>query len=174
MNNSLEVIELTSVDDNIIELANLLKEVVNKGASVGFLAPINTDTAIEYWSKVLKHGVILYVAKINNEIRGAVQLHLAMQQNGTHRAEVSKLMVDPSSRRCGIASTLMKTIESRATNEGRSLIILDTRLGDQSNILYKSLGYVESGTIPSYAQSSDGKLHGTVFYYKLLGQKQTT
>ncbi|KOA20813.1 hypothetical protein CLHOM_09560 [Clostridium homopropionicum DSM 5847] len=60
----------------------------------------------------------------------------------------------------------MQNAEKRATAEGRSLLVLDTRLGDPSNLLYKSIGYIEAGRIPKYAQSANGCLDETVFYYK--------
>ena len=44
--------------------------------------------------------------------------------------------------------------------------MLDTREGDPSNKLYKSLDYQEVGTIPGYAISPNGKLDATVIYYK--------
>jgi len=46
--------------------------------------------------------------------------------------------------------------------------VLDTRLGDHAERLYRKLGYVEVGTIPSYAQSAIGTLEATITFYKLL------
>lgn len=79
---------------------------------------------------------------------------------------MKELMVDQQYRRNGIAKLLMETAESRARAEGRSLLVLDTRSGDPSNLLYRSLGYIEAGRIPKYAKSSDGNLDETTFYYK--------
>ena len=46
--------------------------------------------------------------------------------------------------------------------------MLDTREGDPSNTLYKSLDYQEAGKIPEYAISPNGNLDATVIYYKFL------
>jgi ribosomal protein S18 acetylase RimI-like enzyme len=56
----------------------------------------------------------------------------------------------------------MQKAEERAKQEGRSLLVLDTREGDRSNYLYTSIGFVEAGRIPRYAQSANGELHATV------------
>ncbi|SIB68460.1 Acetyltransferase [Mycobacteroides abscessus subsp. abscessus] len=77
-------------------------------------------------------------------------------------------MTHTNFRRKGIGRRLMEAAEKRAMDDGVSLIVLDTREGDPSNLLYRSLGYTESGMIPCYARSEDGSLHTTVFYYKLL------
>jgi ribosomal protein S18 acetylase RimI-like enzyme len=64
----------------------------------------------------------------------------------------------------------MQIAEEAAVLDQRSLLVLDTRQGDPSNLLYQSLGYEQAGVIPSYAQSANGQLHSTVFYYKVCGK----
>jgi GNAT superfamily N-acetyltransferase len=159
--------EVKSMEPNFLEqLSELLISVVEDGASIGFLPPLNTDEAIEYWQEVIQPGVIVWVAVKDGKIIGTVQLHLAMKKNASHRAEVAKLMVHPNYRRNGIAKLLMQAIEEAAKIDGRNLLVLDTRSGDPSNILYKSFDYLEAGRIPKYARSSSGSLDGTIFYYK--------
>ncbi|WP_209847416.1 GNAT family N-acetyltransferase [Paenibacillus sediminis] len=163
------ILKLKSMEPAMLnELSEMLINVVEDGASVGFLAPLRMKEAVEYWEQVISPGVMLWIAVMEEKIVGTIQLHLAMKANGSHRAEVAKLMVHPSYRRNGIARLLMQTVESAAKAEGRSLLILDTRLGDPSNELYKSLGYIEAGQIPNYAKSSNGHLDATVFYYKQI------
>lgn len=168
MAGDVKIEEIYVVGDYIDALSNLLIKVVNEGAAIGFLPPINQITAKEYWQEVLTPGVILFVAKVNNETVGSIQLHLCTKQNGLHRAEICKVITDPQFRRQGIASTLLKTVEKRAKQEGRTLLILDTREGDPSNFLYQSMGYMESGKIPNFAKSANGDLHTTVIYYKMI------
>lgn len=112
--------------------------------------------------------MILYVAKINNEVAGSIQLHFVTKPNGIHRAEICKLMTHPNFRRNGIGRSLMCKAEERAKQENRTLLVLDTREGDPSNKLYKSLDYQEAGKIPEYAISPNGNLDATVIYYKFL------
>ncbi|OOR18049.1 GNAT family N-acetyltransferase [Bacillus cereus] len=165
---SIVIEEIKRFDEDIEELSELLKTVVDDGASIGFLPSLEEKEAAKYWQTVLAPEVILYVAKINNEVAGSVQLHLVTKPNGIHRAEICKLMTHPNFRRNGIGRSLMQKAEERAKQENRSLLVLDTREGDPSNRLYKSLDYQESGKIPGYAISPNGELDATIIYYKMI------
>jgi ribosomal protein S18 acetylase RimI-like enzyme len=160
--------QLKSIGTHMDELSELLIQVVEDGASIGFLPPLKLSEAKRYWENVLNPDVILFVAKVDNQIAGSVQLHLCTKQNGVHRAEIAKLMTHPDYRRNGIGRLLMQKAEERAKQEGRSLLVLDTREGDPSNHLYTSLGYIQAGRIPDYAKSATGELHATIFYYKCI------
>ncbi|OBZ13987.1 MULTISPECIES: GNAT family N-acetyltransferase [Bacillales] len=151
-----------------VHLADLLVEVVEEGASIGFLPPLSMSEAISYWSHVIHEDVILWIAERNGEMVGSVQLHLCSRPNGSHRAEIAKLMVHPNARRKGLGHILMAAAEERAREQNRSLLVLDTRAGDPSNRLYRAMDYIEAGRIPRYAKSADGELHDTVYYYKNL------
>ncbi|WP_054023003.1 GNAT family N-acetyltransferase [Bacillus sp. FJAT-28004] len=160
--------QIRSIGEHINGLSDLLVQVVEDGASIGFLPPMKQSEAAMYWEDVLSPEVILFIAKIDNHIVGSVQLHLCMKQNGGHRVEIAKLMTHPNYRLRGIGRSLMQKAERRARDEGRTLLVLDTRDGDPSNNLYTSLGFIEAGRIPDYAQSANGQLDATVFYYKKL------
>ena len=162
--------QLHSTEEHMEELSELLIQVVEDGASVGFLPPLDLAEAMDYWEEVIHPDVLLWVAKNNNRIIGSVQLHLCSKSNGLHRAEIAKLMTHPHYRRLGVGRLLMERAEETARKKGRSLLVLDTREGDPSNFLYNSLGYREVGRIPYYAKSTNGKLDSTVFYYKLIGK----
>lgn len=154
------------------KLVSLLQDAVTHGASVGFLLPLSDADALAYWQDVAKaiagpHRILL-VAKVNDEIAGAIQLDLASRANGSHRAEIAKLMVHTTFRRQGVAQALMNAIEQEAKLAGRTTLILDTRAGDPSEILYSKLGYQRAGTIPEYARNTNGQLDATVFMYKLF------
>lgn len=168
-NGAIMIHRLTKIEEPILRaLSGLLVDVVNEGASIGFLAPLTAEASTAYWSHVLDEGVLLWTAMIDGQLAGSVQLHLALKSNALHRAEVAKLMVHPDYRRRGIGERLMGVAEEACKHEGRSLIVLDTRRGDPSNGLYKKLGYIVAGQIPGYARSSNGSLDGTVIYYKQL------
>ncbi|MFC0044496.1 GNAT family N-acetyltransferase [Metabacillus iocasae] len=163
-----KVEQIQSIEEHIDELSELLIQVVEAGASIGFLPGLQLADAYDYWRSVGRSDVLLFVAKINNQIAGTVQLHLCTKQNGSHRVEIAKLMTHPNYRRNGIGRYLMKKAEERAQYEGKTLIVLDTREGDPSNLLYSSIGYCQAGKIPNYARSANGELHATIFYYKTL------
>jgi len=150
----------------------LLRDVVDGGASVGFLPPLGADEAAAYWQSVAAAleggGRRLWIARDTGGVIGAVQLDLERRANGDHRAELSKLMVLTSARRHGIGRLLMEAAEAEARRIGRTTLVLDTRQGDPSEALYRGVGWQPAGVIPRYARSADGTLHATVFYYKLL------
>lgn len=154
------------------ELVTLLQDTVASGASVGFLPPLSQEEAREYWISVLEDMAqnkrVLLIARHSAQVVGAVQLELATKANARHRAEVQKLFVLQQERQRGIGRLLMEAIEPIARERGRTLLVLDTRLGDHAERLYRKLGYVEVGIIPSYAQSATGTLDATIIFYKLL------
>ena len=154
---------------SLAQLVDVLVACVDDGASIGFLPPLDPTEAEAYWLGVPKPGVVLLVAHDDaGAIVGTVQLHLESRPDGRHRAEVAKLMVHPRARRRGIARRLMHEAEAIARAEDRTLLVLDTRAGDPSNDLYRSLGWVEAGRIPGYAISATGSRDATVIYYKEL------
>jgi ribosomal protein S18 acetylase RimI-like enzyme len=166
--NVLKIEEIKSIESHIVPLSELLVKVVDDGASIGFLPPMKLSVARHYWQTVINPDVILFIAKINNEIVGTIQVHLCTKENGLHRAEIAKLMTGPNARRKGVARALMKVAEERAVSEGRTLLVLDTRDGDPSNHLYQSIGFIPAGKIPNFALSGEGELDTTVIYYKNL------
>jgi acetyltransferase len=152
------------------DLADLLCDAVDSGASIGFLPPVLRNEANSYWESVeqaMRNGSrVLIVASDASGIAGAVQLGLEMRANGNHRAEVMKLMVHRRSRGRGLGRELMKQAEVVARGLGRTLLVLDTRRGDVAEQLYTKLGYERAGLIPGYARSASGELHDTVFMYR--------
>jgi GNAT superfamily N-acetyltransferase len=110
----------------------------------------------------------LLVARQDHQIIGTVQLDLARQPNGLHRAEVLKLIVHSSARRHGIGRALMRGVDEVARENGRTLLILETRCGDAAEQLYRVCGYIAFGVVPKYALGADGELHDAVFFYRAL------
>ena len=155
-------------------LAEVLHAAVHDGASVGFILPFPLDEARAYWTDKVLPDVRarkrrLLLAWDGAVVVGTVHINLDTMPNQAHRAEVSKLLVHPNSRRGGIARALMKELEEIARAEGRTLLTLDTRTGDSAEPLYLSLGYVMVGAIPRFARAPDSvALDATSILYKEL------
>jgi ribosomal protein S18 acetylase RimI-like enzyme len=154
-------------------LVVLLQNVVDDGASIGFLPPLSTHEATRYWQSVAaamreKRRVLWITRGSGGAVTGSVQLDLEPRPNGSHRAEVMKLMVLTSARRGGLGRALMRAAEEGARRLGRTTLFLDTRRGDPSERLYESLGWVFAGSIPEYARSANGALDANAIYYRLL------
>jgi acetyltransferase len=97
-----------------------------------------------------------------------VRLVLATQQNGPHRAEVSKLLVRPDARRSGCATALMGRLESWARENGRTRLVLDTETGSDAEQLYQRLGWQPVGVVPDFALGARGGLADATIYTKGL------
>src|SRR5215831_11861648 len=168
----IELLASRAASEKLDDLVALLQDAVESGASVGFLPPLSRDAAAGYWDSVfadLDAGHRLLLGALDgSRLVGSVQLELARKSNASHRAEVQRLLVFRSARRQGIGEALMRRLHELARQHGRALLVLDTREGDPSELLYRKLGYTKAGMIPGYARSADGTLDATAFYYLVV------
>jgi len=142
------------------QLAEVLRDCVLNGASVGFELPCPHEEVLAFWlgleGAVARGERRLFVVRDDaGVICGTVQLVLATMPNGRHRAEISKMLVHSRMRRQGIAQALMLHAEAVARAEQRILIVLDTCTGYGAEQMYRKLGYQECGVIPEYATMPD-------------------
>jgi acetyltransferase len=170
---SIEPMAVADVEGERLALVALLQDAVDSGASVGFLPPLAADEAGAYWTGIIEElregSRVLFGARDSAlGLVGTAQLELAMRANAAHRAEVAKVMVHRQARRRGVGRALMLGVEEHARRLGRTTLILDTRQGDPSEVLYRAVGWTFAGAIPGYARSASGALDATAFYYKLL------
>ena len=157
----------------IPELANVLVNAVNGGASLGFIPPMTLDDAHDYWFAIrseLDSGRRLLVgAFCGDGIVGAGQLLLPSWPNAAHRAEIQKMVVAESMRGRGVGRSLMEALHSVARDYGRTLILLNTRHGSSPERFYRSLGYEEVGVVPGYTLGPDGERLDSVALYLDIG-----
>ena len=153
-------------------LAGVLRDCIEGGASVRYLAPFSVEQAREAFESVradVERGRrVLLAAFLNGEVVGTVQIGLAQQPNSPHRAEIAQLLVRRSARRRGVAQRLMDRAEQEARAEGKTLLVLDTVTGDDAERLYERLGWTKVGVIPEYALYPDGRPCDTTVFYKAL------
>jgi len=167
---NLEIRELDAVGARtcITELAELLIDCVDGGASLGFPSPLGYDVAVGYWrdaaDSVESGRAVLLVA--GDPIVGTVQLHSSTYPNGRHRAEVAKLLVHSSARNQGLGTRLMEAVEREAVSRGKTLLILDTQTGSGAEYLYRKLGWERAGVIPDFAFTPFGQLASSTFFFK--------
>jgi GNAT superfamily N-acetyltransferase len=159
-------------DVQIDELADVLIDCVEGGASVSFMHPLPRDRAVAFWRRVVQ-GVAageraLLVAEDARGLCGTVQLVLDQPENQPHRADLSKMLVHRRARRQGLGAALMRAAEATALECGKTLLVLDTA-SDDAERLYERQGWVRVGVIPGYALLPQGGLCGTTVYYRNLG-----
>jgi ribosomal protein S18 acetylase RimI-like enzyme len=163
---------LRALDDRQIdELADVLIDCVEGGASVSFMHPLTRDRAVAFWRRVA-HGVaageraLLVIADARG-LCGTVQLVLDQPENQPHRGELAKLLVHRRARRQGLGEALMRAAEATARECGKTLLVLDTA-SDEAERLYERLGWERVGVIPGYALLPRGGLCKTTLFYRNL------
>jgi hypothetical protein len=62
----------------------------------------------------------------------------------------------------------MTELEHHARGAGLTLLMLDTCKGSAAEKLYRSMSWIEMGSVPKFAINPDGSWCDTVFFYKQL------
>ena len=154
------------------ELASILVDCVEGGASVSFMWPFTQRDAEAFFSKVID-GIetgdrILLAAFDNNRLVGTVQIITAVPPNQPHRADVAKLLVHSAARGSGAGRLLMEEVDRQALAAGKTLLVLDTVTGSVAERLYSRIGWTRVGVIPNYALFPDGTPCSTTVFYREL------
>jgi len=159
-------------DAALEQLASVLVDCVEGGASVSFMLPFSLEEALAFFRKVASSvaagDTLLLAAKLDGRIVGTVQLGLDTPHNQPHRADLRKMLVHRAARGRGVGAPLMAQVEEEARRRGRWLLVLDTVPGENGYRLYKRAGWTECGTIPNYAMFPDGRLCDTALFWKRL------
>ena len=158
-------------DADFRELARLLVDAVDSGASVSFMAPLALDRAEAWWRDTIasaRKGAVVLVARDDEGIVGSVQMHPAWPPNQPHRADIAKLIVHRRGRRRGLATSLMSAVEEAARAGGYTLLTLDTVPDTPADKLYRQLGWTPVGRIPGYALDPAGVMCDTMVFYKKI------
>jgi ribosomal protein S18 acetylase RimI-like enzyme len=169
---TIKTLDAEAAEAAVPALAEILRDCVANGASVGFMS-WNTPADYEsFWRDIagsIAGGQVILLAARNEEgLVGTAQLHLIGKPNQPHRAEIAKVLVHSRARRQGIGEALMQRAEAIAREKGRDLLVLDTDEHGAARRLYNRLGWTEVGTIPRYALMPDGTDCGSTFFYKSL------
>lgn len=160
-------------DAAVPQLAEVLVDAVDGGASVGFVHPFTAADARLWWQSVrggIEQGsTLLWVARDGHGIAGTVQVKLTVAYtNGRHRAEIAKLLVHRRARGRGIGGLLLATAEAAAARAGVTILMLDTQTDSPAEYLYAKAGWTRFGVMPDHAADPAGKLQPTTFFYKRI------
>src|SRR5688572_28839822 len=159
-------------DSQIDQLADVLIDCVEGGASVSFMRPLTRERALGFWRRVAQ-GVAageraLLVAEDARGICGTVQLIFDLPENQPHRADLAKMLVHRRARRKGLGAALMGAAEAAAREAGKTLLVLDAVTNGDAARLYERLGWVRVGDIPRYALMPGGESCSTTVFYRAL------
>lgn len=171
---SIVVLSPTDIETHLSDLTKVLRDSVLDGAAISFMATLTNEEAQDFWRDDVRSAVetgrrLLFGAFVADRLVGTVQLVVGMPPNQPHRAEISKMVVHPESRRIGLGKALMMAALDAAERANKTLVTLDTRTGDVSEALYRSVGFEQAGVIPGFAYDPDGQArHATTYMYRHL------
>jgi GNAT superfamily N-acetyltransferase len=174
LNAAAEIVVLHApiADAALDQLAAVLADCVEGGASVSFMSPFSHADALVFFRKVAASvasgDTVLVAARLDGKIVGTVQLGLDTPPNQPHRADIKKLLVHRSARGHGLGAALMAQVEEEARRHRRWLLVLDTVPGENGYRLYVRAGWTRTGIIPDYALFPDGRLCDTAVFWKRL------
>ena len=162
----------TVSEADVQQLARVLIDCVEGGASVGFMHPLEPERATAFWRRVADDVAAgqraLIVAEDSGGICGTVQLLLAQPDNQPHRADLAKMLVHRRARRRGLGAALVRAAETTARGCGKTVLVLDAVTGGEAARLYERLGWRRVGDIPRYALMPDGTFCSTTVFYRNL------
>ena len=176
MSAAVEIISLDApvADGALDQLADVLVDCVEGGASVSFMSPLSHAEALAFFRRVgasvASGDTVLLTARLDGRIVGTVQLGLDTPPNQPHRADIKKLLVHRSVRGHGVGAALMEQVEEEARRRGRWLLVLDTVPGENGHRLYLREGWTQTGLVPNYALFPDGRLCVTAIMWKRLAR----
>ena len=156
------------------QLAEVTIDVVEGGASVGFMLPLSKEHAVAFWrgcQAAAERGERILLVAENTEthqIDGTVQVIVAMPDNQPHRGDIAKMQVHRRARRRGLGATLMRAAEQAAVDAGKTLLVLDAVTNSDAYRLYSRLGWIRVGDVPDYALWPGGGYCSTTFFYRRL------
>jgi GNAT superfamily N-acetyltransferase len=152
---------------------DLLIDVVEGGASVGFMLPLSRARAETYWravcdSAALGERALLVAEDAQGTITGTVQVLLKQPENQPHRGDIAKMQVHRRARHRGLGAALLAAAEREALEAGKTLLVLDTVTDSDGQRLFARAGWQRCGEIPDYALWPDGRLCATTIFFKKL------
>lgn len=157
--------------EELNQLADVLIDCVEGGASVSFMLPLSREKALAFWQRVAESASrgerALLVIRDAQGIAGTVQVVWDLPENQPHRADISKMLVHRRGRRQGWGEALMTYAENVARDEGKTLLVLDTA-NDTAERLYARLGWQHCGAIPNFALLPQGGFCATTYMYRQL------
>ncbi|MFG2076499.1 GNAT family N-acetyltransferase [Nonomuraea maritima] len=171
---TIERLSAAEFGSRLEELADLLVDAVDGGASVGFVTPFGREDAAAWWkgraAAVADGAHLVWGCHAGGALLGTVSLLLADKPNSRHRAELVKLLVHRSARGRGLGRALLAEAERAAREAGIELLMLDTETGSTAEHVYLTGGWIRYGIVPAYAGAPDGTLLDCSFFYKRLAR----
>ena len=161
--------DLSTAD--ISDLCAATEDAITRGGGFGWVTPPSRTTLEAYWrGLMIVPGRQLFVARLDRQIAGALQLHEA-PKNMESQSAIAKIQSGFTAswaRSHGIGRGLMEFTIRQARAQGFKALKLDVRETQENAIrLYRDLGFVEWGHMPRYALVDGRWVAGLYFYMDL-------
>ncbi len=171
------VLDAAAAASAVRRLSDILVACVEGGGSASYLPPPAPAAAHEHMravaSGVAQGQCLLLVAWFRGVLAGMVRIKLDTPLNERHRAEVADLMVHPGFQRRGLASGLMRGLETEAARTGRTLLTLNAEADGAAVRLCARLGWTVAGEIPGYTVGVAGLPIAAAILFKLVASGRT-
>lgn len=149
------------------DLCDATEAAIKEGGGFGWLQVPQRDVMERYWKGVL---VVpdrrLFVARLDGVICGSSQIVRPPRNNEAqgHSAQLTTTFIAPWARGHGLSKLLTLTLLRAAKASGIKTVNLDVRETQETAMaLYRSLGFVEFGQHPHYAEVDGKVVRGTYF-----------
>lgn len=156
------------------DLCDATELAIENGGGFGWVDVPDRNSLELYWQGVITvPSRLLFVARQDDVICGSAQLVFPPKNNQAQAmsAHIYSLFLAPWARKTGLASRLLKYIETIAHSDGVDIINIDVRATQESAIqLYEGAGYQRIGTHPRYAKIDNEYVSGH-YYYKDLNDQ---
>ena len=149
------------------DLCEATRAAIREGGGFGWLSVPEQEALERYWKGVL---VIperrLFVARLDNVVCGATQLVRPPRNNEAqaHMAQLTGTFLAPWSRGHGLSRLLVVHALKAAQAQGTKVVNIDLRETQGAAIsLFRSLGFIEFGCHPHYAEVNGKSVAGLYF-----------
>lgn len=109
------------------------------------------------------------VAEVDGSVVGTATLLRESHRLKRHRAEVGGVVVAGRYQGRGIGRRLIDELRSRAAAMGVEILEISWRGGTRAEELYRRLGFVEYGRLPSGLKEPSGQAFDHVLFYMPIG-----
>ena len=127
--------------------------------------PVETVVTMITWAD--DHDEACHVADEGGNLVAVVSLTRHANDLERHRAEIGGWVIAPARRGTGLARRVLGHLEDEARAWGGSKTGLGVRGGEHAEAVYRGLGFIEYGRLPSgFVRGHD--VHDQVLMYKPL------
>ena len=176
----MEIVEIRTTPslELFSQLVDLLQDAVQSGASVGFLSPLSTAEARNFWMAVLEDVArgerVVLLASENRTVLGCAQLLLTSRINARHRAEVQKLLVHSQHQRRGSGARVAPGDRKDRRAEGAlpAARRCPRRRAGRAIVFARGLQQGRA-RFPRYQRGPDGHFDSTVIFFRNLDARSS-